>query len=139
MPFWKFFRKGQDGHVLLMQPSRIPHRISKTLFVLGSHEYLKRLEGKLERAYSLMLKYSEITARYVHVVIMWCACECGQKSSHTNSLLIKSHMLTLVFPYIFRKNAKSSVISCHQEVPNSIDCCLVPIKNSTIPMILKWN
>ena len=30
VPFWQFFRKGQDGRALLVQPSRIPHRISKT-------------------------------------------------------------------------------------------------------------
>ena len=30
VPFWQFFRKGQDGRALLVQPSRIPHRISNT-------------------------------------------------------------------------------------------------------------
>ena len=54
--FWQLFRKGQDGRALLVQPSRLPHRISKILFVLGSYEYLTRLEGKVR-----MLKYSKIT------------------------------------------------------------------------------
>ena len=37
------------------------HSIWKILFVLGADEYLERLEGKLESAYSFMLKYSKMT------------------------------------------------------------------------------
>jgi hypothetical protein len=37
---------GQEGRALIVRPSRIPHRISKTLFVLGSYEFLVMLEGK---------------------------------------------------------------------------------------------
>ena len=40
VPFWQFFRQGQDGCALLVQPSRIPHRISKILFALGADEFL---------------------------------------------------------------------------------------------------
>ena len=47
VPFWQLFRKGQDGCVLIVRPSRIPHRISKILFVLDSHEFLVMLEGKI--------------------------------------------------------------------------------------------
>ena len=50
VPFWQFFRKGRDGDALLVQPSRIPHRISKNLFVLGSYESLERLIGKIGEA-----------------------------------------------------------------------------------------
>ena len=60
--FWQFFRKGWDGCALLVQPSRIPHRISKILYVLVSVEYLKNWKAKLESAYSFTLKYSKITA-----------------------------------------------------------------------------
>ena len=45
MPFWQFFRKGWDGRALLVQPSKSNHSIWKILFVLGSYEYLERLEG----------------------------------------------------------------------------------------------
>ena len=47
VPFWQFFRQGQDGRALLVQPSRIPQRISKTLFALGADEFLAMLEGKI--------------------------------------------------------------------------------------------
>ena len=47
MQFWQFFRLGLDGRALLVQPSRIPHRISKTLFALGADEFLAMLEGKI--------------------------------------------------------------------------------------------
>jgi hypothetical protein len=30
-----------------MQPSRIPHRISKILFALGANEFLAMFEGKI--------------------------------------------------------------------------------------------
>ena len=43
VPFWQFFRQGQDGHALLVWPLRIPHRISKIIFVLGSYELLVML------------------------------------------------------------------------------------------------
>ena len=66
MPFWQFFRKGWDGRALLVRPSKMHHRMWKNLFVLGADEYLKRLEAKLERAYSFMLKYSKITVWMTH-------------------------------------------------------------------------
>ena len=47
MPFWQFFRKGWDGRALLVQPSKSNRRNWKFLFVLGSCEYLERLEGKI--------------------------------------------------------------------------------------------
>ena len=40
VPFWQFFRQGQDGRALLVRPSRIPHRISKIIFELGADEFL---------------------------------------------------------------------------------------------------
>ena len=50
VPFWQFFRQGRDGHALLVRPSRIPHRISKTLFALGADEFLAMLEVKVREA-----------------------------------------------------------------------------------------
>ena len=46
VPFWQFFRQGWDGRALLVQPSRIPHRISKIIFALCADEFLAMLEGK---------------------------------------------------------------------------------------------
>ena len=40
VPFWQFFRQGRDGRALLVQQSRIPHRISKILFALSAGEFL---------------------------------------------------------------------------------------------------
>jgi hypothetical protein len=50
VPFWQFFRQGRDGRALLVQPSRIPHRISKNLFALGADEFLPMQEGKIREA-----------------------------------------------------------------------------------------
>jgi len=50
VPFWQFFRQGWDGRALLVQPSRIPHRISKILFALGADEFLAMLEGRIREA-----------------------------------------------------------------------------------------
>ena len=47
VPFWQLFRQGRDGRALLVQPSRIPHRISKNLFALGADDFLAMLEGKI--------------------------------------------------------------------------------------------
>ena len=47
MPFWQFFRQGQDGRELLVRSSGIPPKISKILFALGSDEFLAMLEGKI--------------------------------------------------------------------------------------------
>ena len=47
VPFWQFFRQGQDGRALLVRPSRIPHRISKILFALDANEFLPMIEGKI--------------------------------------------------------------------------------------------
>ena len=43
------FQKGRDGRALivLVLPSRIPHRISKNIFWGGSYEVLAMLEGKI--------------------------------------------------------------------------------------------
>ena len=49
VPFWQFFREGQDGRALLVRPSRIPHWISKIIFVLGSYEFLEMLQGKVRK------------------------------------------------------------------------------------------
>ena len=45
MPFWQFFRLGRDDRALLVQPSRIPHRILKIIFALDADEFLAMLEG----------------------------------------------------------------------------------------------
>ena len=50
VPFWQFFRQGWDGRALLVQPLRIPHRISKILFALGAYELLAVQEGKIREA-----------------------------------------------------------------------------------------
>ena len=50
VPVWQFFRQGWVGHALLVWPSRIPHRISKILFVLGADEFLAVQEGKIREA-----------------------------------------------------------------------------------------
>ena len=44
------FKQGWDGSALLVQPSRIPHRISKIIFALGADEFLAILEGKIREA-----------------------------------------------------------------------------------------
>ena len=46
VPFWQFFRQGRDGRALLVQPSKIPQRISKIIFAFGADEFLAMLEGK---------------------------------------------------------------------------------------------
>jgi hypothetical protein len=50
VPFWQFFRKGQDGRALIVRPSRILHRNSKIIFALGADEFLVMLEGKIREA-----------------------------------------------------------------------------------------
>ena len=50
VPFWQFFRQGWDGRAVLVQPSRIPQRISKILFALGADEFLALLQGKIREA-----------------------------------------------------------------------------------------
>ena len=50
VPFWQFFRQGQDGCALLMRPSRIPCRILKILFSLGADEFLAMLDGRIREA-----------------------------------------------------------------------------------------
>ena len=45
VPFWQILRLGRDGHALLVLPSRIPLRISKIPFALGTDEFLSMLEG----------------------------------------------------------------------------------------------
>ena len=60
VPFWQFFKKGRDG-ALLVQPSRIPHRISKILIVLGSYEFLAMLEGKIKETQFFKVQFGKIT------------------------------------------------------------------------------
>ena len=50
-----------DGCALLVQPSRIPHRISKILFVYGSYESLAMLEGKIREAPFFKVQSGKIT------------------------------------------------------------------------------
>ena len=47
VPFWQFFRPDRDGRALLVQTSRIPHRISKILLASGADDFLAMLEGKI--------------------------------------------------------------------------------------------
>jgi len=61
VPFWQFFRQGRDGRALLVQPSRIPHRISKILFALGADEFLAMLEGKIREAPFFKVQSGKIT------------------------------------------------------------------------------
>ena len=56
VPFWQFFRKGRDGRALIVQPSRIPHRISKILFALGADGFLVMLEGKIRECLFFYVK-----------------------------------------------------------------------------------
>ena len=56
VPFWQFFRMGWDGRALLGQPSRIPHRNWKIIFVLGADEYIERLEGKIRECLFFYVK-----------------------------------------------------------------------------------
>ena len=56
MPFWQFFRKGWDGHALLVRPSKMHHIIWKILFVLCADEYLERLEGKIRKCFFFYVK-----------------------------------------------------------------------------------
>jgi hypothetical protein len=43
---WAIFQNGL-GWPRPVSPARIPHRISKNIFVLGSYEFLAMLEGKI--------------------------------------------------------------------------------------------
>ena len=61
VPILQFFRKGRDGHALLMRPSRIPHRISKIIFALGADEFLAMLEGKIRVTPFLKFQSGRIT------------------------------------------------------------------------------
>ena len=56
MPFWQFFREGQNGRAMLVRPSRIPRWIWKVLFDLGSYEFLAILEGKIRKCLFLYVK-----------------------------------------------------------------------------------
>ena len=63
-----------------MQPSKKHHSIWKILFVLGANEYLERLEGKIRKCYSFMLKHSKITVWNLEVHDTLFACERGNWS-----------------------------------------------------------
>ena len=45
----KIFRMGWEGCALLVQPSRIPQRNSKIIFVFGTNKLLERLESKTRK------------------------------------------------------------------------------------------
>ena len=61
MPFWQFFIQGRDGRAMLIQPSRIPHRISKIIFALGADEFLAMLKGKIREAPFFKVQSGKIT------------------------------------------------------------------------------
>ena len=61
MPFGQFLRQGRDGRVLLVRPSRIPHRISKILFALGADKFLAMLDGKIREAPFFKIRSDKIT------------------------------------------------------------------------------
>ena len=54
----KTWSKCLSGRILRINwiISRIPHRISEILFVLGSYEYLERLEGKIRKCLFFYVK-----------------------------------------------------------------------------------
>ena len=51
MPFWQFFRVGQDSRALLERPPRVPCWISKIILALGLYEFLAMLEGKVRKGF----------------------------------------------------------------------------------------
>ena len=56
------FRQGRDGRALIVQPLRIPHRISKIIFALGADKFLVMLEGKIrESPHFLKVQSGKIT------------------------------------------------------------------------------
>ena len=90
LPFWQFFRKGRDDHALIVQPSRIPVRISKILFVLGSFEFLVMPEGKIwERPLFSKVQSGKITVCALSQVV-WSVC-----SSQKTSIMLLMMMLRL--------------------------------------------
>ena len=61
VPFWQFFREGQDGRALFVRPPRVPYRISKIIFALGVNEFLATLEGKIKVTPLLKVHSGKIT------------------------------------------------------------------------------
>ena len=61
VPFSQFYRQGRDGRALLVRHLRIPHRISKNLFVYGFYEFLAMLEGKIREAHFFKVQSGKIT------------------------------------------------------------------------------
>ena len=59
--FWQFFLQGQNGCALLVQPSRISHRITTIIFALGADEFLAMLEGKIREAPFFKVGFGNIT------------------------------------------------------------------------------
>ena len=51
-----------------MQPSRIPHRISKNLFALGSDKFLAMLEGKIRVTPFFKVQSGKITVWKAKIV-----------------------------------------------------------------------
>ena len=61
MLFCQFFRKGWDGHALLVRPTKTHHSIWKILLFWVRMNIYKDWQAKLESAYSFIQKYYEIT------------------------------------------------------------------------------
>ena len=57
----KIFRMDWNGCALLAQPSRIPQRNSKILFVFGADYFLERLNGKSRKAPFFKVQSGKIT------------------------------------------------------------------------------
>ena len=64
------FQTGRDGRALLVQPLRIPHRISKILFALGVDELLAVQEGKIREPHFFKVQFGKITVCSVFAFIL---------------------------------------------------------------------
>ena len=73
---------------------------SKILFVLGSYEYLKRLEGKIRKCLFSKLKYSKITVCYIFIRLSYIV---KSIHSHLNWLFIFKYVFLFLFPHKCRK------------------------------------
>ena len=104
MPFWQwqFFRKGWDGSALLVQPSKSNRSNWQILFVLGSYEYLERLEGRIRDGVFFLLKNQIIT--------VWSALLCGKFLWATLILFVCP-----VWPWAL--NLMNLGMSCLNEMP----------------------
>ena len=78
------FRQGQDGRALLVQPSRIPHRISKILFAVGVDEFLAMLKVKTREAPLFKVQSGKIKVREAIHVTVKNVCSLGVTSEESN-------------------------------------------------------